>query len=408
MTNANYRRIQIRKRPESTYKVLDDAAGPQILNLNAEDGLESRPVTTRLAIARDDRQMGHSRRVGASAEGPIAHDVILGAQLAQEFVEALHSDWSSDLNISGTTISFTASDNSLNGSGSEFANVVAGQWIVILGASTAANNTDGASGRPPGCQVLTKVSDAKIIVRYHTLTDEVAGATVTVKGSYIREGTTLKSVTVEKEHLDMTSGERVETFLGQVVNTFGINVTLEQLVKITLNYIGPRHSTPTETSAFSNSPVAAEGQTDAIDGANNVIAFREGGTLVGQFRSFQVNGNNNAEVIKVAGVGQDNVVGVSLGGVAFDGSLDAYLVDGDGRRMVAFNHTAQDFHLMFVSDDTATDVWVLSIFRAKYTNFGNTTKSQEQGPVPQNMPFEAEFDSNFGDKCFQVSRLPRS
>lgn len=116
-----------------------------------------------------------------------------------EIVEAaIRADatWPTAKNLSGTDISFAASDDSINASTTDISvNVSVGDRVFVAGAANAANN---------GWHTVVSVTSSKIVTD-SALTDESAGASITLKGQSIKNGTASPYLAWQLRQLDLTN-----------------------------------------------------------------------------------------------------------------------------------------------------------------------------------------------------------
>jgi hypothetical protein len=411
----NLSRIQLRKRREVTYGVVD-VGQPRVLNIVTE-GLQGQPTWVRSAMATAQQLPGPRRRVHVAGAGPVAVELTPGAQMDEFIEEGLGGTFAGDLNISAVTISAAAADNSLNGSGgSEFANVLPGMWVRVLGFSLVpGNNTDGLSGRPYAARVLSKPSNAKIILQYHTLADEIAGPTVTVDGNACRNGTALLSSTIEREHADAAT-DKFQHYPGQVCAQMEMALAFNEILRATMTYQGkgPRGAAG---EASGKSPLSVwDGQTDiteamhstVTDASNNLRAFREGGTLSGNLRNLSFTHNLNVEPVMLGMVTEPDCQ--SLGTKALTGSLAGYLLDADGRIQTAFGASKTDLDVMVIPDASAfgagVPIYVLSLFQVQYNELGDVPRSAQTGSAVTEFGFECNESDLYPGVWLQVSKIP--
>ena len=163
---------------------------------------------------RDDAQLADAKRVGLA---PTArYDFEFAANTYDVFVRnAIRSDddWSSDIGIvDATDLTLASSGNLITSTTTWLTDIVKGQWIRLSGCSNAANNTWWR---------VTAVSAYSMTVAGGTLTDE-SGGTISISGSQITNGSTLRSVSLQEYYQDLTNRYRILT--GARTNNF----TLEQ------------------------------------------------------------------------------------------------------------------------------------------------------------------------------------
>jgi hypothetical protein len=420
-------KIRIRKRREmvgdrTLYGVVDTAGpgGPRVLNL-ADESLKGSPEFRRSGISKANQLPGPRRRVYQGGAGTINFELAPGPQSDEIIEEGMCAEFTAALGISEATISAAASDNSLNGSGgSEFASVLAGQWITIGGFTGGNdNNTDGVGGVPLAAYVVSKPSDAKLILAYHTLTDEAAGDTVTVEGLTCRNGTTLISSTYEREQTDATT-DRFQHYPGTVMSSIEFQLTFNEILKVVAQVVSmsPRGfvDPADETGSGKADESVWNGLTDVTesvvdkttDMSNNVRAFRDGGALSGNIKALTINHQLNVEPIQ-AGMVTDPL-GQSLGTKGLTGSLSGYLIDENGRVVKAFNSTPTDFHFMVIPDEEAfgadAPIYIFTVYQAVFNEMGDSPKASAIGPTMLDLNFECDESPDYPDVWLQVTKIP--
>lgn len=140
----------------------------------------------------------------------------------QPFVEsALGAAFEVPVSYTAATISASSVDNSLNATAT-FPTVLVGGWYKATGftGANAVNN-----GKP---FKVVSATTSKIIVSGITIVTEAAGASVSIKGSNVRNGIVRKSFTMEVEQPDLTTS--FEAYKGMIVSTMAINSSTGALV----------------------------------------------------------------------------------------------------------------------------------------------------------------------------------
>lgn len=385
LVTGDFSRIALRKRREtvgdrSLWGTWDPGA-LRTLNLISE-GLEGNPEDKRSGTSMPTRHPGPSRRVAVTGGGQLAIEMVYGPAFDELLEDALFNTWSNPLAISSNQIQFVASGNKIidaGSSGALFTSVVPGTWVKIGGHSQSW--TDNFA------YVVSKAAN-EVVLAYQTVTNAAAGATITITGSHLRDGSQFISNWYEREYLDFTN-DRFQSYPGQVVQSIEMMFTFEEMVKATLALTGMGPLAPQASSQSLVSFTAADDVAAGLmDVSNNMRAFRSNGALYGNVKDFKFTLNNNTEYIKL---GQGlQPAGISLGTANLSGQLDGYLVDADGRRARAFSNSYDNFHLR-CSNDLGT--YFLTLFKARYKKLGDKGKSAASGPTPFETPFECDFDA---------------
>lgn len=162
--------------------------------------------------------------------------------------------------VSAATISFDLDTQTISDSNSGFGSVSAGDWIIVAGATNAANN---------GVFYVTTASSAALVVAMGatTLVTESAGASVTVNQELrIENGLTVDTYTFEGRHTDTDDYLR---FKGVAIDTGGIeandDIAVLRLGLIGLDFASSATSLGTPTPASNNAPMDSLGGAYQID-----------------------------------------------------------------------------------------------------------------------------------------------
>ncbi len=351
------------------------------------DSLKQATNTTRSQEIRSDRQIPDIIRTRIEAQGgfdlemsfAVFDDLIAGAMMA---------DWSTTVSVSGVDISAASADNSYNSTTTDFTteNISAGQWILVAGFVNSANN---------GYALVSSVAANKLIVTALTLTDEAAGPSVTMKGSMIRNGTTKKSFTLEKEFKDITE---FVSYSGMRVSTFGVNVSPENIVTGSFAFLG-KSAVPAAATVGTGENVAAPAN-DVMNAIDNVTGIREGAAATSEdVTEISLELNNNLRGRPAVGVLGNTEIGI--GTIGITGSFNVYFASRTLHEKYT-NFTVSDLSFRMV--DTAGNAYVVTLPSIKFTDSDVLAGGQDQD-VLVNMSFEARRDSA-SDAMIQIDRFP--
>jgi hypothetical protein len=250
------------------------------------------------------------------------------------FIEAaLRGTFATAINITGTTISAAAADNSFNDSGSGFGSIAVGQWLRVTGFATAANNG--------WFKVVTRTT-SKITVQGSTLVNESAGPSVNLRGAICANATTSKSFAFERHHTDLTNN--FENFTGGKLNEFSLSFPTGDIVTGSMSFIC-RGGTPATTTAFTGTTAA-----DATDSFNTVGNLRRifinGVPTTNDLTGLELNISTNSE--RLAKIGSAFAAGVNQGSISVSGNLTEYFEDNTLKDLAKAN---TPFDLAFVLED---------------------------------------------------------
>lgn len=187
--------------------------------------------TVRSQTVRSDAQLADSKRVGIS---PTAnYDFELAAQTYDDFMRSAvrsDADWSTSASVSAATdIAAANSGNVFTSSSTDFtaSNIAKGQWIYVSGFTTAGNN---------GWFKVSTIAANSLAVTGATLTDEAAGDSITMEGSYVWSGSTEHSYSLQQQYQDLT--DRYHLMTGARLNAFSLNQTPGGIITASIAFDG--------------------------------------------------------------------------------------------------------------------------------------------------------------------------
>lgn len=263
---------------------------------------------------RSDRQITDLVQVGANSQGDVNFEVSYEA-MDDFFEAAFYSDFAADVAFSASTVSAANADNSFNDSGSGFPALTPGQVIKVDGfTGDAANN---------GFFVVVSRTAAKIVVSGGTLVDDAAGETVTISGRNMRNGTTAKSFTMEKNFTDKT---QFIWFKGMRVGQMTLNLAAQQIMNGTFTFLGGA-SGRAGTTIGTGGPTAAP-TNEVLNAVSDLASLLvDGAPLANTFiQSLTITLNNNLRGLPAIGVLGNAQIGA--GTINVTGNMTVYFEDG--------------------------------------------------------------------------------
>jgi len=344
---------------------------------------------------RSDRQVTDLVQTSASVGGDINWELSYGAQ--DDLLEgALQSTW---VGVGGTTTETITSgatasnlDFSLNatantitlGSAVTF-DIVSGQWFKLTG-STADD----------GYHFVTDVTGSVITVESITTTevlDELSLATI--KGARLRNGTTEKSYTLEKEFNDIT---QFISFTGCEVNQMTLNMSTGSIVTGSFSMIGG--SSAIGTSTVGTGAATAAPTNDVMNAVSDITSLREGGVEVTGAYLNEVSLTINNSLRGQEAIANLGYIGVGTGRCDVTGSYSVYFEDQTYyNKYVNGTRTSLDIRVT----DPAGNAY---IFSAPEMEYGSGTVTAEGGnaDVMAQLGFTAIRDATY-NYTFQVCRI---
>ncbi len=338
---------------------------------------------------RNDRQITDTIQTGSEPGGDINFELSYGT-FDPFFEAALYSaGWSTAVNVSRTDIDAAAGDNSFNTAAGDFTteNIAVGQWIEVRGFST--NPTNNGYFRVVSITALKLVVDGG-----PALITEAAGDTITMKGEYIRNGTTRGSFTVEKEFTDIT---QFEVYNGVIPGTLDLSIESDSIVTGTFTTLGLTHTLQQVTAGTGT--VTAANTNDVMNAVSNVLKVVEGGSVLSDcVQSADFTLNDNLRGIKCVGVLGNNDVGV--GRVEVTGSMTVYFANNTIYDKFTNVSTSS---LSFIIEDGAGNAYAITFPKIKYTALSAVAGGTDQDVV-LDLEFQALLDTASG-ATVQIDRF---
>lgn len=393
MAIADTNRVKFRYLEESAWNTTPASAMSEF-RLTGES-LNYNIANTTSEEIRSDRQVTDLVQTSASVDGDLNWELSYGAQ-DDLFEGMLLSDWvgvgggSTETITSGESASNLDFDLDSTGNTITFGSsvthaVVAGQWIELTG-----------SAADDGFHLVTAVSGQELTVESIATTetlDETDAATVT--GARLRNGTTEKSYTLEKEFNDIT---QLLSYTGCEVNQGTMNFATGSIVNGTFSVIGGGSAIGTSTVG-TGSPTAAP-TNDVMNAVSNIGSLREGGTEVTSAYlneiSFTINNNLRGQEA-VANLG---FVGIGTGRCDVTGSFTAYFEDQTlYNKYLNGTRTSLDIRVA----DASGNAYVISMPEIEYDS-GTVVAEGGNADVMVSLSFTAIRDVTY-DNTIQICRF---
>ena len=352
-------------------------------------------ATIRSQQIRSDAQAADSKRVGADANATFnvewsanAFDELLRGGIRSD------SDWTTESTIAGTDIAAVDSTNQFTSTVVDLtADLTKGQWIFVAGFTTAANN---------GWFKVTALSTYALTVTGGTLVDEVAGDSVTIKSSQIRNGTDTASYSLQEEFTDLTN--RYNLITGARIGNWDITIAPQAIITGTFGFQGKdiaqaaaKAGDGTVTDAPANDVMS---EVDAFDDVwidNAAIAWDMSQTNMAVSTATRPQGQ----------LGQLAKRGIALGTLTITGGFETYLDDDSwAEQGILFAFTK--FSYAYALTDGNGNRYHFEYPQVAY--------SGEPGEIPAidtdkmlSFDFEAEAGGSFGaaseEKTIQICRV---
>jgi len=343
---------------------------------------------------RSDRQITDLIQTDADTSGGFNFE--LSYDSFNELLEgALWSDWSTPLAISALGIGINVSGVLSAGAGAtndtaNFSLATVGQWIELRGSSNVTNNGY--------YQITAKSSYATITVSPVPDATVASGAdTITIKGAYLRNGTTEHSYTVIRYHGGLAA-DQYFTFLGQSINSFNLSAQAGAILTGSFDYIG-KSATLTQTSAAAAAATAA-GTTEVLNAVSNVGEVREAGSDVSDclVQGIDFTLTNNIRGLKALAVLGNCDIGVGKCDVT--GTLTAYFKDDSlYDKYLAGTPTSISYKV----EDASGNAYIFDFPQVEFESDGINAGGQDQDVV-ESLGFRAYKDPTYG-YTIQISKF---
>lgn len=325
----------------------------------------------------------------ASTAGDIGVEWMYGSY--DPFIEsALGGTFSTLFTLTATDISAANGDSSFNSVAAAFstANILPGHWINVTGFANAVNN---------GLFRVVSVTTAKIVVAA-TLTTEAAGPSIKVKSRSVRNGTTRKSFTIEKEFVD-TTPTMFAIHRGMVVNTMNINSSTGSIVNGSFGFSGL--TTDYETASCGTGADLSAVTNEVFSPVAGIGTIYEGGTaLTGAcVKSINLTTTNNLRMTTC--LGQLYPTSVTLGTLSATGTIELYLANKTLLdKFVDGTYTS----LSYSFDDVEGNKFVIFLPRVKYST-GSVSNIGKNQDAMVSLGFTS-LDSDTDGFGIQISCIP--
>lgn len=318
---------------------------------------------------RSDEQISDQRHDFQQVQGTVGFELSRAAYDDWLRYGMKASGWNGSAADTGTTTldavagtsKITRASGSFVGDGFE-----PGDWVTVAG-SHADNN---------GTHLVTAVTATELTLA-STLTDDTGGGDeqVTVIGETVKNGTTLKTMTIERRFTGLT---RYQVFRGCAINQWTLGITPGQMVGGQFSLIGMSAaplsgaSLGTPTAAPANSPFAPTAGAIYVQGVAAAVI-----TAI----DLQVANNLNVQAV----VGATTSPDVFKGQTVVTGSMSAMMED---ESMVNYFVNETEIAIAARLDDpNGTDFFAVYLPRVKVNSA--TIDPPQTGPVIVQMQFQA-------------------
>ncbi len=373
MSDSN--RVAVGYEPET---VIGTSLGGQLQDVAiSSESMSAQKGTVEGNTIRSDRNLRDVIQTNLIPQGGWAFDYIYGNMSG--FMDGVFgSAWSSLVDITG--VSATISSNVITaGAGTPYSVCVVNQVVRI-----SLN----------GLQYLGRVSaigggGATITIVGVNIPDDAGAADIDIKGRYIRNGTTIKSYSLEVGHADLTGTGKFLQFLGQIPATYNLSAQAEQVITgdidfLGLNAVSPASATISNPTSYLLAPTN-EGFA-ALPGAIGALGI-DG---IDVKATVPVQGATHSIITNVRRDAAMNLVNMGWGTFKVTGQVTAFYQGG--MDMVDDFYDHEDTSLWTAYRDPQGNDMSLYLPRVKLTNFTRNVGGRDQAVIGT-FDYTAIYDS---------------
>lgn len=379
-TNA----VELSYAPEATWATLP-AVAFQAVRFTGNDRFTGSKQRQRPNEVRTDYQA--SAAITTQEEAAAGFDGALSFGTYDDLLEGLlMDDFSTAVAISATDIAATGTGFSSTTTDFTTENISAGQWIKVGGFTTDSINT---------FYRVTAVTANALTTATAPAATEVAGDTITMSGSMLRNGTSFKSFHFQKK----LASDKFLIYPGTYITQGSISAQVGQFV--TLSLTGAAKNQAKATSSVSTGAVLAAPTGKVHDTVGNLTTP----TLDGAALSAAPTGID-LQITKEGaqaeyGLGSAAAQGMIQGGLLLSGTLRMFF-----KTFAEYDlFTAESDHIIsYRTADAAGNVYILTVLAATIMNPSIVAQGPNQSIVAE-FTLEGNPSATYG-KTLQIDKFP--
>lgn len=386
MPQAESNRVSIRISEETNWG--ETPSTPAMVRIPyTSDSLGHNKRVKQSDTLRADRMRDAQVQVGRDANGDINfelrfgdHEKFLEHALAATFVTASKTGAGTSNNVAFANAG--GGVQVITGNSGAWNSFLVGAWVRVKSAAQAANN---------GIFKVT-AKDATTITVTNSAGVSEADSTAVITQKCLRNGTTKKSLLIEKQFEDLTNNYL--NFRGMRVAGLSLAFQTEQIVTGTVRFMGKSGHIATATVSGS---LSGPGTTDSMTASLNVSHIVEdGSSLSAAVKSFNMDLNNNTR--SLSAVGNVDAIGVNYGSLTVTGRLEAFYEDQVLYTKV-FSHEESSLELRLTDPDE--NVMVITLPHLHFSgNVSNPGIDQDN-----TLPMEYATHGQTGGYQIQIDAL---
>lgn len=380
---ANSNQVGLALWEESTFGTLP--VGQDLKQIRfASESLAKRTSSAISQEIRTDRQIADIVRVDIGAGGDISGEFSYsgsgtGSSAQDLLIEAAlqSGDWSAIVTNSGTYS--TSGSTITTGAGTNCgASISNGQWIRLKNGSTVLGYHLVTSGGGTGTLTVTPAPSA--------LTG--SGDEEVEAGSYIANGTTDRSFSIERSHGDLASV--FEQYAGMKVEGWSVSFASGAISSQSFTLVGKTETSASSTMGDGANTAHATGEV--MNGVDNVYAIRENHTSLGSVvRSVSFAVSNN--LFPRGAIASLGPVSMGSGSCNVSGSLSIYF---ENNTLLDKYRNWTTTSLTLVLSDSAGNAYCIFLPSVKLSEASANAPGLNQDVIAS-FSFQAKRDSTYGE-----------
>lgn len=298
---------------------------------------------------------------------------------------------------SGDIVATITNGNALTATTLDFTTLglAAGEWIKV---GSGVTDTGFATAENNGWCRISAVAAGRLsfdIVPTGWAAD--AGASKTVRlffGDKIRNGTTKRSATFERQYLDH-SPTTFEYLRGMTLNTMNVALDTQAIVTTTFGYMGRDSHFPDPMARVGSATDIDPPTGDVLNSSSNIgDIYVDGAPVTGPNYVLQASIELNNNLRAQNAIGSIGSVGIGTGECAVTGSLQTFFGDPSIARKVAQN-TATSFSIRAGRQDGNREHYLFDLPRIKFSA-GAPQISGKNADVPLEGQYQAIMHPTLG------------
>lgn len=327
---------------------------------------------------RSDRQISDLIQTAKSASGDFNYEMSYAS--FNDFLQSalFSADWTA-ITVTGTDIAADATGLTSSSTNFVSAGFAAGQMVKVSGfTGNTANNT---------YYRVTSVTANDLNLSPAPAATDASGESVNVKTSFIRNGTTQTSFSIEKGFTDITEFFQ---FTGMVVDKMNLKVESQDIVTGSFSFMGKKG---TLTSTSLDATPTDINSNPIVNAIGNVASIKEGNVEISTpnyVKGITLELSNNLR--KKFAIGSDTPIDIGEGKCDVTGTMNTYFGNSDiVDKFIAGSKTSIDFRLT----DSLGNTYLFDVPEVKFESAKTVAQGQDQDVFAE-MGFRAIEDGVYG------------